>query len=192
MDPFGTDMTDQKRTYLIWMLLGSLVLSSVLSSCVSTGPTGDRAAKTLPASRMNSAAVQRRNQIIATEPRGDHYIGRRWFTEGTRYWGFIRRPGEPWTESKLFVMNESVKLQPDRVHETPSDGGPAHGYDHNWEYRLWGSFTGSTIYDPNSDLSLPEFKLQKYEVISQNPGFLFYPGEPYKRRGLPPKHPPKP
>ncbi len=163
------------------------------SSCVtSTGTANSGIAKTLPASKMNSAAVQQRNSLIAQEAPGNYYIGRRWFTEGTRYWGYVRKPQQPWEQSRLVVMNESVRPQPDRLPEIPEDGGPAHGFDHNYEYRLWGTFTGLEIYDPNSNLVLPEFRLSKYELISENPGFLFYPGEPYKRRGLPPKHPPMP
>jgi hypothetical protein len=87
-------------------------------------------------------------------------------------------------------MNESVVHQPDRVQEVPVDGGKAHGYDHNYEYKLWGSFIGSKVYDPNSNLELPEFRLTNYQLINSNPGFLFYPNEPYQIRGLPPKHPP--
>jgi len=141
---------------------------------------------------MKSPAVQQRNQMIAAEEKGNHFIGRRWYTDGTRYWGYVRRPGQPWAQSQLCVMNESIKHQPDRVQEVPTDGGLAHGFDHNSEYKLWGSYTGQKIYDPNSDLVLPEFRLTKYQLINRSPGFLFYPGEPYQRRGLPPKHPPKP
>ena len=189
-------MTKLSRICTITGLALIGVLSGMLTSCTTTGfssaSMSGRGAKTLPASRMNSASVQQRNQVIAMEEKGDHYIARRWYTEGTRYWGFIRRPGEPWINSRLFVMNESVKHQPDRLPEVPVDGGPAHGFDHNYEYRLWGSFTGQTVYDPNSDLALPEFKLSRYELVNSRPGFLFYPGEPYERRGLPPKHPAKP
>ena len=67
-----------------------------------------------------------------------------------------------------------------------------HGYDHNFEYRIYGSFVGSEIYDPNSNFMVPEFRITKYELISENPGFLFYPGEEYNPRRLPIKHPPFP
>jgi hypothetical protein len=67
-----------------------------------------------------------------------------------------------------------------------------HGFDHNYEYRIWGSFTGKKIYDPNSNFVIPEFRLSKYELISSSPGFLFYPGEKYNPRHLPEVHPPFP
>ena len=52
------------------------------------------------------------------------------------------------------------------------------------------AFTGATVYDPNSNFRIPEFRLSKYELISANPGFLFWPGEKSGGRVLPPKHPP--
>ncbi len=168
------------------------LLGTVLTSCQTTGTSSSGRAKALPASKMKSPAVQSRNQQIAMETPGDHYIARRWFTDGTRYWGYIRKPRQTWDKATLFVMDEASLRQPDRLPETPADGNRAHGFDHNHEYKMWGAFTSEKIYDPNSDLVLPSFRLSRYELISANPGFLFYPGEPYERRGLPPMHPPKP
>ena len=169
-----------------------LVAASGLTSCVTPSRSSGSSGKSLPAARMNSEAVRMRNQQIAQEPQGNFYIGRRWFTDGTRYWGYLRRPRQTWAQSQLVVMNESILHQPDRVPEIPRDGSRAHGFDHNAEYRLWGTFTGVKVYDPNSNLILPEFRLSRYQLIDPNPGFLFYPGEPYARRGLPPMHPPTP
>ncbi|WP_050030120.1 hypothetical protein [Verrucomicrobium sp. BvORR034] len=114
---------------------------------------------------------------INNEPRGDYFIGRRYYIERTQFWGYIRRPGQSWDSSRLVVINENQKSAPDRLPEMPADGGNAHGYDHNREYRMWGRFTGQTIYDPNSDLFLPEFQLTNYELISPAPGWLFHPKE---------------
>jgi hypothetical protein len=61
----------------------------------------------------------------------------------------------------------------------PTDGGNAHGYDHNHEYKMFGHFTGKKVYDPNSDLFLPEFMLTNWELISESPGWLFHPKERY-------------
>ncbi|WP_156345890.1 hypothetical protein [Verrucomicrobium spinosum] len=107
----------------------------------------------------------------------DYFIGRRYYIERTQFWGYIRRPGQSWDTSRLVVINENQKSAPDRLPEMPADGGNAHGYDHNREYRMWGRFTGQTIYDPNSDLFLPEFQLTNYELISPAPGWLFHPKE---------------
>ncbi len=162
-----------------------------LSSCTTTGTSGGgNIAGQLTPAQINHPQVKARNAVIATEPPGNYYIGRRWWTDGTRFWGYMRQPGQPWSEAQLVIMNESIIKQPDRA---PEEGVPQpHGYDHNYEYRIWGSFTGAKIYDPNSNFVVPEFRLSKFELISANPGFLFYPGEPYNPRQLPTVHPPFP
>src|SRR5262245_4906707 len=71
----------------------------------------------------NSPQVQARNAGILAEPRGDWYIGRRYFTQKVRYWGYLRRPGELWESAKLVVMDENRGIsQPDRLPEIPSGG----------------------------------------------------------------------
>lgn len=168
-----------------------LALSAViLSSCVSTG-AGRGVAGTPGQADPNHPAVKKRAADIAMEPPGDYWVGRRWWTEGTRFWGYLRRPQQPWSQAKLVVMNESVARTPDRLPESP-ETGPAHGFDHNYEYRIWGNFTGQEVYDPNSNLMLPEFRLQTYELLNASPGFLFVPGERYNPKRLPPKFPPIP
>ncbi len=120
-----------------------------------------------------------RDAQILAEPRGDYYIGRRYFTDKTRYWGYVRKPGQLWDKAVLVLMDERRgRLTPDRLLEQPSTGN-AHGYDHNYEYKISGAFTGQQAYDPNADMILPLFAATNYEVISAKPGFLFTPGERY-------------
>ena len=127
----------------------------------------------------NGPEVQARNAAILAEPRGDWFIGRRYFTSKCRYWGYVRKPGELWTVAKLIVMEEASGVQnPDRLPEQTAMGN-AHGYDHNTEYRIWGRYCDKIAYDPNSDLELPVFLATRYEVISATPGFLFSPRERY-------------
>lgn len=173
----------------IVLIFTALVGSLFLASCetTSTGSLGGTSGK-LPAAAYSGAAVQQRNAQIIREQPGNHYIGRRWWVDGTRFWGYLRKPGQPWVESSLIIMNESLARQPDRISEEGE--GRIHGFDHNFEYRIWGSFTGATVYDPNSNFLIPEFRITRYELISERPGFLFYPGERYNPRKLPPKHPP--
>ncbi len=173
---------------LLPALLGLFVLCFT-TACQTTGSNRASSGQGgVPKINENHPAVKNQYAQIAQEPRGDYYIGRRWWTEGTRFWGYLRRPGEPWKNSKLVIMNEGSKLQPDRL---PEQGmGQKHGFDHNHEYKIWGSFTGQTVYDPNSNFIIPEFRLSGYELISPNPGFLFMPGEGYSPNRLPPKHPP--
>lgn len=168
-----------------------LASTAFFASCTTASAPGRGSAGQLSRAAYDSPAVKQRNAIIASEPLGNYYIGRRWWTEGTRFWGYLRKPREPWSSAKLVIMNESITHQPDRLPEG-GEYGHSHGFDHNHEYKIYGSFTGQTIYDPNSNFVVPEFRLSKYELITDNPGFLFYPSEGYNPRSLPPKHPPFP
>lgn len=118
-----------------------------------------------------------RNATIAAEAPGDYYVGRRFRIDRTHFWGYLRRPRQSWDQSRLVVMNEKSARQPDRLREEPGNGEQGFGYDHNSEYRVWGSFTGRKIYDPNSDLALPEFQPTRYELITPSGGWLFKPNE---------------
>lgn len=126
-----------------------------------------------------TAQLEARRAAIAAEPPGDYYIGRRFHIERTHFWGYLRRPRQGWDTSKLVVMNERFKSAPDRLPEEPSGTGPAFGFDHNREYKIWGHYSGRRIYDPNSNLILPEFVLQNYQVHNDSPGWLFSPREKF-------------
>ena len=128
--------------------------------------------------------INQRNAAIAAETPGDYFIGRRFYIDRTHFWGYVRKPQQPWQSSKLVVLNEKLALAPDRVKEEPADGSPAFGYDHNSEYKLWGYFSGRKVYDPNSDLFLSEFVLQRSQLISDHPGWLFMPKERFNGNQL--------
>lgn len=159
-------MTPSKQSTRLLPLLFVLALTAWLPSCQTIDP-------------MVEAQIETRRIAIANEPRGNWYIGRRYYIARTQFWGYLRRPGQSWDESRLVIFNEHQYRQPDRVPEEPEDGSPAHGYDHNYEYRIFGYYTGDTVYDPNSNLFLPEFKLTGAELITATPGFLFHPTERY-------------
>lgn len=150
------------------LLLGIAVL---LTACDSTSPRQQQ-------------LIEYRRMEIAAEPRGDYFIGRRFHVERTHIWGYVRRPGQPWHEAKLIMMSEKLMKQPDRYAEIPSGDAPAYGSDHNREYRLWGYYSGRRVYDPNSNMALPEFVLQRYEVKSSSAGWLFHPGERFNGKQL--------
>lgn len=144
-----------------------LSLSSLfLASCETSGLSPQQA-----------AAVEARHRQIAMEPRGDYYIGRRFYIDHTHFWGYLRQPGQNWENSKLVIMNERFQKIPNRLPEQPTDGGYAYGDDHNVEYRIWGRYTGRKVFDPNSNLALPEFELRRWEILNDSPGFLFKPNE---------------
>jgi hypothetical protein len=47
------------------------------------------------------------------------------------------------------------------------------GSDNNYEYKLYGSFSGDKVYEPASNHIYPEFVLKGYEVISTSPPPIF-------------------
>jgi len=66
--------------------LGSLLVSGTLvlflAGC-QTVPNGIQQAK-----------IEMR-QRIAAEPPGDYYIGRRYYKPVFKFWGYVRKPGQP-------------------------------------------------------------------------------------------------
>src|ERR1700736_1223862 len=105
-------------------------------------------------------------QRIAAEPPGDYFIGRRYYKPDFKFWGYVRRPGQPWSTAQLVMLNEKDKLAPDREQLN-------FGNDNNYEYKLYGEFSGQTVYEPASNGFYPEFILKKYELISVNPAPIF-------------------
>ncbi|HVF70092.1 MAG TPA: hypothetical protein VM940_00605 [Chthoniobacterales bacterium] len=106
-------------------------------------------------------------QTISSEQPGDYFIGRRYFKASVfKFWGYVRKPGQPWKTAQLVVFNEKEKLAPDR--EIRSFGS-----DNNCEYKLWGRFSGETVYEPASNGFYQEFILERYELVSQNPPPIF-------------------
>lgn len=103
---------------------------------------------------------------IAAEPPGDYYIGRRYFKPVFKFWGYVRRPGQPWSSAQMVMLNEKQKLAPDRERLS-------FGSDNNYEYKLYGNFSGDKVYEPASNTVYPEFVLKNYELISTNPPPIF-------------------
>ena len=69
------------------------------------------------------------------EPPGDYFVGRRYYNPNYKFWGYVRKPGQPWRTAQLVMLNEKQKLAPDReVNQF--------GVDDNCEYHLYGRFTG--------------------------------------------------
>lgn len=148
----------------------SAALFVALVLCQCAGPLGT--------GNMGGPEVGERRAQIASEPPGDYFVGRRYHVKKTRFWGYVRRPREPWSNARLVIMREDRKTTPDRLPETGS-GERRYGFDQNYEYKLNGYFTGEKAYDPNSDQILPQFMLTGYEVLDRNPGWLFRPDDRY-------------
>jgi hypothetical protein len=139
----------------VYLLLASnlLIGTLFLNSC-ETVPQG-----------IQQARIEM-SQRIAAEPPGDYYIGRRYYKPDFKFWGYIRRPGQPWTTAELVMLNEKQKLAPDREQLE-------FGNDNNYEYKLYGEFSGDKVYEPASNSVYPEFILKGYELISTNPAPIF-------------------
>lgn len=151
------------RFFHAWLPLLGLLATPLLTQC-STG--------------IDPALLAERQQQIAAEPTGDFLIGRRYHVEKTRFWGYLRKPRTPWKSAQLVVMNETKGIRvPDRLPEFGP--GLTHGYDHNYQYKVYGRFSGEKVYDPNSNQILPEFIPRRFEIINEDPGWLFRPDEKY-------------
>ena len=105
-------------------------------------------------------------QRIQAEPPGNYFIGRRYFKPDYHFWGYVRRPGQPWSTAQLVMFNENQKLAPDRELVD-------FGFDNNYEYKLYGYFSGDMVYEPASNGVYPEFVLKGYELISTYPPPIF-------------------
>lgn len=127
---------------------------------------------------MGGPTLEQRQMSIATERAGDFYYGRRYHVDETRFWGYLRKPRQPWSSAKLVMMREDQKLVPDRLPEYDNIGRK-HGYDQNFEYRITGYYMLEPGYCPNSNQRLPVFMLTGYELVDQDPGWLFTPEDRY-------------
>ena len=137
------------------LLLGANVfcLALFLAGC-ETVPQGIQQAKVAVA------------KSIAAEPPGDYFIGRRYYKPDFKFWGYVRRPGQPWSTAQLVMLNEQQKLAPDRQ-------ALNFGSDNNYEYKLFGFFSGDKVYEPASNTIYPEFVLKNYQLISTTPPPIF-------------------
>ena len=120
--------------------------------------------ETTPDGIQQARVTQQRG--IQSEPPGDYYVGRRYYNPNFKFWGYVRRPGQPWSTAQLVMLNEKSKLAPDREQLN-------FGFDNNYEYRLLGNFSGEKVYEPASNGIYPEFVLRGYELISTTPPPIF-------------------
>ena len=117
-------------------------------------------------SAANRAARVAMLDSIQSEPPGNYFIGRRYYKEDYKFWGYVRKPGESWSDAQLVMLNEQKRLAPDR------EGGTL-GVDNGYEYKLLGSFSGEKVYEPASNRVYPEFVLTGYELRSSNGAPIF-------------------
>lgn len=165
----------QKYVCLLLAALASLILGA----CSGGGTSG----AVYGPPNMGGPTAEERAAKIASEPTGNFYYGRRYYVKKTRFWGYLRKPRQSAREAKLVVFNESRKRAPDRLPEV-GPPGQRYGFDQNYEYKIFGYYTGQMVYDVNSNQFLPEFMLTGYEVVNRNPGWLFSPKDHFNPESL--------
>lgn len=138
------------------LALATAVTALLLTGCATLSESAG------PSSAAHAAMLA----SIANEAPGDYFIGRRYYKVDYKFWGYIRRPGQPWSDAKLVMLNEQKKLAPDR------EGGKL-GVDNGYEYKLSGKFSGDTVYEPSSNGFYPEFVLSGYELESASPPGIY-------------------
>ncbi|HEY0789668.1 MAG TPA: hypothetical protein VGD78_01270 [Chthoniobacterales bacterium] len=138
-------------------MMRTLVLVGCLGTFFVTACTTPSA---LDASRAAMAGA------IAREPAGNYFVGRRFYRRSYFFWGYVRKPREPWSSAQLVMLNEQKLHAPDRE-------ANAIGYDNNYEYRLEGYFSGDNVYEPASNRFYPEFVLTHYQQITAAPLPIF-------------------
>jgi len=124
------------------------------------------ACQTVPSARELQKARTAMEENIRNERPGNYFIGRRYFKVDYKMWGYLRKPGEPWTDSRLVVFNEDKTLAPDRA-------ANAIGTDNGFEYKIYGRFSGQDVYEPASNATYPEFLLGSMELVTKTPGPIF-------------------
>ncbi|HEV7402668.1 MAG TPA: hypothetical protein VGO11_07085 [Chthoniobacteraceae bacterium] len=136
----------------------ALVAPLLFTGCQTTQSFEGIQSTTMSRSAMNAA--------IKAEAPGDYYIGRRFYKVDYKFWGWVRKPGQAWSQAQLVMMNEQTKLAPDR------EAGKF-GSDNNYEYKLIGDYSGQIVYEPASNAKYPEFVLKSAELISTNPANIY-------------------
>jgi hypothetical protein len=132
----------------------ALLTLTVLGACQTTDSGNSRASRTQLLTD------------IKNEPPGNYFVGRRYYKLDYKFWGFVRKPNQPWSTAQLVMLNEQQKLAPDRA--TGKIGS-----DNDYEYKLYGAFSGATVYEPASNGFYPEFVLKGYELISAKPPNIY-------------------
>jgi len=161
-------------------LLLSAASALLLGSCATGGGVSGGA---YGSPNMGGPPADVRTAQIASEPTGSFYYGRRYYVQKTRFWGYLRKPRQNPNFAKLVLFNESKKRNPDRLPET-GPAGQRYGYDQNYEYKIYGYYTGEKVYEVNSNQILPEFMLTGYELVNRKPGWLFSPKDHYNPKSF--------
>ena len=160
-----------KKFYALWQArLSAQLCVSLVALLAMAGCTYNNTEKKRDASRILAGELTPERRLmyrnIHHEPLGDYYIARRYYKYRVGIWGYLRRPRQFWGGARLIMLNEDVKLAPDRALGKL-------GIDDNYEYKFYGHYSTDRVYEPASNSFYPEFILQDYELIDKKPPSIF-------------------
>ena len=152
-------------------VIAEMIYRSQRLFCVIAALAGLTACETTTGGVNVETALKAQLESVKAERPGNYFIGRRYYKIDYKFWGYVRKPGQPWSEAKMVMLNEQKHLAPDREEGTL-------GADNGYEYNLLGRFSGDTVYEPASNGFYPEFVLTGYQLRATNPPGIFSPPSP--------------
>ncbi len=102
-----------------------------------------------------------------------HFVGARYFEKKSGGWGWIKKPEESWKQARWVAILES----PRKFH-VPHRQLKNSEQDHEFQYKLLGSFADYQIYDPVRDELLDVFVIEGYESLGAQKSIDRKPGPP--------------
>lgn len=151
----GLNVGGMSQTLILRLFSLTLAATLLLTGCNTPGSYGDDAVR----------AANQQAAILSEAP-GNYYIGHRYFNPNYKFWGYLRKPGQPWRTARLVVLDENQVKAPDRVLNQ-------FGADNDSEYRLYGQFAPKVVYEPASNHFYPHFMLTKIELIQPSAPSIF-------------------
>jgi len=102
-----------------------------------------------------------------------HFFGARYYEKKSGGWGWIKKPEESWKQARWVAIQES----PRKFH-VPHRQLKKAEQDHEFQYKLLGSFADYQIYDPVRDELLDVCVIEGYESLGIQKSIDRKPGPP--------------
>lgn len=102
-----------------------------------------------------------------------YFVGSRYYEKKSGGWGWIKKPEENWKQAKWVAIQETPKK-----YFVPHRGLKSSDADHEFQYKLLGSFADYQVYDPVRDELLDVFIIQGYESLGLQKSIERKPGPP--------------
>ena len=112
-------------------------------------------------------------ESVAIPEGTSYFVGSRYYEKKAGGWGWIKKPEENWKQAKWVAIQETPKK-----YFVPHRGLKSSDADHEFQYKLLGSFADYQIYDPVRDELLDVFIIQGYESLGLQKSIERKPGPP--------------